>query len=560
MSDRQRPPPALEAAFQMHQAGRLGEAKRLYEGFLAKHPDDPEALHLLGMIYAQMRDTAAALGLMRRAAGLAPHNGSLALNLVSLLRACGLNQEAAGWVEAVLRREPENGAAHLALAEVLQALDRHAEAVAHYEAALAHGTDAPTALTGLGMTLRALGREEEAEARYRAAHELAPARVGSIVNLALLVLSQGRHAEAQALLERALALAPEEAKTWFQFGNAMLAQHRIDDAKKTFRKAISLAPEDPEAHTHLGLAALLAGDLLEGFREYEWRLRMPKLSIEPLPGPAWNGAALNGAAILVHAEQGHGDILQYVRYAPLVAARGGRVFLRCPADLGRLLRRAPGIAGVITDRALPSGMDVHVHLMSLPHVLGTSLASIPADVPYLAPDAALVRSWRERLGGDSRLKVGVAWRGNPAHPNDRNRSATPDIFRPLLARPNARFFSLQKNPPASDLPLPEDIEDVAEAFTDFDETAACLANLDLVISVDTGIVHLAGALGRPVWVMLPASADWRWMMDRCDSPWYPTMRLFRQSTWRNWHGVMERIAPSLDALLAEHAISGAKHA
>ena len=326
----------------------------------------------------------------------------------------------------------------------------------------------------------------------------------------------------------------------------MLVQNRAVAAQNAFKKAISLAPDDPEGHTHLGLAYLLAGDLVNCFAEYEWRLKMPNLPIEALPGPTWDGSPLGGAWILLHAEQGYGDTLQFVRYAAMVAGRGGRVALRCPWDLGPLLENAPGVERIESGKKVPQGYDVHAHLMSLPYIFGTSLDTVPANVPYLVPAGDLADKWATRLGREEGLKVGLAWRGSPSHPNDKNRSCNPSIFLPLLERPGVRFFSPQKGVHADDLPLPEGIEDISDGF-DFSNTAACVSNLDLIISVDTAALHLAGALARPVWVMLPVSSDWRWMLDRDDTPWYPTMRLFWQSRWGDWDEVVGRIGQSLDA-------------
>jgi tetratricopeptide (TPR) repeat protein len=543
--------PALDAAIKLQQSGRLAEARAIYEGFLETHPENPEALHLLGMTCAQLGDSRTGVACMRRAVEMCPDNPDFTLNLANLLEACDLEEEAVQCLQALLSRGSDNATAHLALADKLQNLGRFEEAEEQYEKALALNPGDPAALTGLGMVMRSTQREDAAEASYRMALQTNPNQIGALINLALLIMSQGRHDEAQECIEKSLALAPDNSKTWFHLGNAMLVQNRAVAAQNAFKKTISLAPDDPEGHTHLGLACLLAGDLVNGFAEYEWRLKIPNIPIDPLPGPAWDGSPLDGAWILLHAEQGYGDTLQCVRYVSMVAGRGGRVALRCQWDLGRLLENAPGVERIESGKEVPQGYDVHAHLMSLPHIFGTSLDTVPADVPYLAPAKDLVDKWAKRLGNDEELKVGLAWRGSPSHPNDKNRSSTPSIFLPLLGRPGVRFFSLQKGVHADDLPLPEGIEDVTDGFEDFSDTAACVSNLDLIISVDTAVIHLAGALASPVWVMLPVSSDWRWMLDRDDSPWYPTMRLFWQRRWDDWDEVVDRIGQSLDAFKRE---------
>lgn len=550
MADETTLDPALDAAIKLQQSGRLTEAKAVYEGFLETQPENIEALHLLGMTCAQLGENQTGVAYMKRAVALAPGNADFSLNLASLLEVCELGEEAVQCLQALLVRDSENATARLALANNLQSLGRYREAEEQYEKTLALNPGDPVALTSLGMVLRSMNREDDAEARYRMALQANPDQIGSLINLALLIMSQGRHDEAQGYLEKSLALAPDNSKAWFHYGNAMLVQNRAVAAQNAFKKAISLATDDAEGHTHLGLAYLLAGDLVNGFAEYEWRLKMTNFPIDPLPGPAWDGSPLNEAWMLLHAEQGYGDTLQFVRYASMVVGRGGRVALRCPWDLGPLLDNVPGVERIESGKEVPQGYDVHAHLMSLPHIFGTSLDTVPADVPYLAPDEELAEKWATRLGRDESLKVGLAWRGSPSHPNDKNRSCDPSIFLPLLGRPGVRFFSLQKGVYADDLPLPEGIEDVTDGFGDFSDTAACVSNLDLVISVDTAIIHLAGALARPVWVMLPMSSDWRWMLDRDDTPWYPTLRLFWQSRWNDWEEVVGRIKESLDALMA----------
>jgi len=540
--------PYMDAAIKLQQSGRLTEARAVYEGFLHSQPENAKALHLLGMTCAQLGDNQTAVKCMRSAVALAPDKADFSLNLANVLEAIGLKEEAVQCLQALLLLHSKNAAAHHAVANNLQKLNRFDEAEEHYEKTLALNPGDPVALTSLGMVLRSLRREDDSEARYRMALQVNPDQIGALINLALLIMTQGRHDEAQACIEKALALAPDYGKSWFHFGNAMLVQNRAVAAQNAFKTALSLSPDDPEAHTHLGLAYLLAGDLVKGFAEYEWRVRMPDFPVQALPGPAWDGSPLNGSWILLHSEQGHGDTLQYVRYASMVAERGGRVALNCPADLGPLLDSAPGVERIAPGEGVAHGCDVHARLMSLPHIFGTSLDTVPADVPYLAPAQDLADKWATRLGRDEAFKVGLAWRGSPSHPNDKNRSCTPSIFRPLLERPGVRFFSLQKGVHADDLPLPEGIEDVARDFENFSDAAACVNNLDLIISVDTAVIHLAGGLARPVWVMLPMSSDWRWMLDRDDTPWYPTMRLFWQSRWDDWDEVVGRISQSLDAL------------
>ena len=395
------------------------------------------------------------------------------------------------------------------------------------------------------------GLDGEAESAWRRVLEINPDQIGAMVNLALLIMSRGRNTEAQAYLEKALTLAPGHAKTWFQYGNVMLNQNRADLASEAFAKAISLDPDDYEAHVHQGFARLLMGDYGRGFADYEWRLGSPALSDRNVSGPRWDGSPLEGRAILVHAEQGMGDALQFIRYVPNVARSGGRVILKCHETMKRLFQGAPGVDEVTTSVPPPGTYDCHIPLMSLAHLFGTTLQTIPAEVPYLSPDDALMGNWAERLGKGP--AIGLVWRGNPENKRDHVRSCPLKRFLPLIETAGARFFSLQKVMPDDELPLPDSLTNLGPELDDFADTAACVANLDLVISVDTAVVHLAGAQGIPVWAILSSSPEWRWMMDRDDSPWYPSARLFRQSGWDDWEGVVDRVCGELEKFLAhEH--------
>jgi ADP-heptose:LPS heptosyltransferase len=294
---------------------------------------------------------------------------------------------------------------------------------------------------------------------------------------------------------------------------------------------------------------LQLGAFEEGWAEYEWRWRRPGHGPRRLPQPAWDGSDLAGKRLLIYCEQGLGDVLQFIRYAAVVQRAGASVVLECPGALVSLLRRCPGIDELVAEtRPLPN-FDVHAALLSLPHLLGTTLATVPAEVPYLAANPERVERWREELAGVDGFRIGIAWQGNPRHPRDRHRSFPLSQFEGLARQEGVRLISLQKGAgaeqaaalqgrfPVVDLPSEPDMAEAA-----FEDTAAIMQHLDLVISADTAIAHLAGALGVPVWVVLSAITDWRWLRGRDDSPWYPSMRLFRQKTLGDWEGVFERIA------------------
>jgi hypothetical protein len=320
--------------------------------------------------------------------------------------------------------------------------------------------------------------------------------------------------------------------------------------------ALRLDPQSASTHWNRALALLQGGDYARGWPEYEWRWRRPgarpRLSTDR---PAWDGRPLEGRTILLWCEQGLGDAIQFARYAPRVQRQGGRVLLQCPGILRALFRTLPGVEAVLAEgEALPA-FDVHAPLLSLPALLGTTLATVPAEVPYLSADPALVGAWRKKLAAVPGLRVGVAWQGNPHHKWDRHRSVHLAAFAPLARVGGVRLVSLQKGPGAEQLAalrgrLPVvDFGDDLGASGPYPDTAALMRGLDLVVTVDTATAHLAGALGVPVWVPLSTIVDWRWLLGREDSPWYPTMRLFRQAQLGDWGPVFARLAEELRALV-----------
>jgi hypothetical protein len=322
--------------------------------------------------------------------------------------------------------------------------------------------------------------------------------------------------------------------------------------------ALRLDPQSASTHWNRALALLQGGDFERGWREYEWRWQragaQPRVSTDR---PPWDGRPLDGRAILLWCEQGLGDALQFARYAPLVQRHGGRVLLQCPGLLRALFRTLPGVDHLLTEgEALPS-FDVHAPLLSLPALVGTTLATVPAEVPYLSADPARVEAWRQRLAAVPGLRVGVAWQGNPHHKWDRHRSVPLTAFAPLARVTGVRLVSLQKGPGAEQLPALKDrlrVVDFGDEFGasgPYPDTAALMRCLDLVVTVDTATAHLAGALAVPVWVPLSTIVDWRWLLGRQDSPWYPSMRLFRQTQLGDWAPVFDRMAEELRALVAQ---------
>ena len=578
-------PELLQSAVARHQAGELEPAEELYRQVLANDPDNADALHLLGVIAYQVRNYAAALELIgaairRRDQVPAFHNNfgnvlrdqgfwdqalvayasavTLDPTFVEAHTNLGLVLHRKGKIEEALMRHdkalalrPDHAVAHFNRGRALRDLEQEDEAAAALEAAIACKPDFGAAHNTLGNLHQQAGRRDAAEPCYLRAVTLDPEDVDAHNNLGSLLMTDGRLGEAVVRFERALSLRPDFADAWSNLGATSQKQGCVEAAARAFRQAIELAPDNAGAHWNLALALLLQGEYEAGWPEYEWRARRRAASPpREFAAPRWSGEALDGRAILLHAEQGLGDTLQFVRYAALVARRGGRVVLECQPELTALLASVPGVAEVRAGGAPLPPVAAHAALMSLPLIFATRAETIPTEVPYITVPEAAARRWAARLGESEQPSVGLVWAGNPGHANDANRSIDPACLRPLLSSGARRFVSLQVGARAARLARfdADRVLDLSAELTDFVETAAAICALDLVITVDTSVAHLAGALGRPVWLLLPFAPDFRWLLEREDSPWYPTMRLFRQARPGDWVSVVARVAEALSAV------------
>ena len=422
----------------------------------------------------------------------------------------------------------------------------HEAAVATIQQAIAGNGREPSFYSHLGLALQALGRMDEAAARATGR------RWRSIRTLPKLTTTWATRSRAQGELEqairsyeRALALNPDYVDAHSNLGLSLQLLGRFDEAAHHYERAIALNPEYAHARWNQALLQLLFGDFASGLPNYEWRWQSANKP-RSLQRPQWQGEPLNGARILLDLEQGLGDTLQFLRYLPMVQAAGGAVVLGVPANLHRLVAELPDLAYLGgSGEPLPE-FEWHCPLMSLPLAFGTTLATIPAQIPYLSVPEEAQRKAAALPWPAHGLSVGIAWAGSPTHLGDRFRSVPFPLLEPLLDVEGAHFFSLQLGPEAAQMAVSQaPITDLAQAITDLADTAALMQQLDLVIAVDTAVVHLAGALGRPVWVMLPFSPDWRWLLDSQDSPWYPTMRLFRQPHFGDWPAVVDAVRAAL---------------
>jgi tetratricopeptide (TPR) repeat protein len=500
--------------------GRLGDASLRYRRALALRPDYMAAHNAQGAVLLLQDEPRQALACFEQALALEPDNVEALNNRGSALRRMKLPAEALASFERALALKPDFAQAHYNRGNALQDLERPAEALASFEQALAIRPRYPEALNNRGNALRELNRP----------------------------------AEALASFDQALALKPDLTEAHYDRGLALVDLGRPAEALASYGNALALDPDHVETHWNRSWLRLRLADFDAGWEEYEWRWRTRDAAHfrRDFAQPLWLGEApLAGKTILLHDEQGFGDAIQFVRYVPLVAARAGKVILEVQPPLKALLSKAAGAARVLGRGEELPAFDCHCPLVSLPLAFKTRLDTIPTTVPYLSASDDRVTKWRQRLPSSGKPRIGIAWAGSPAFKGDRTRSIGLPRFAPLLAAAGVEFYSIQRELRAGDreiLSSHPHVVHLGDTIADFDDTAAIISLLDLVISSDTSVVHLAGAMGKPLWILLQYVADWRWLLDRRDSPWYPTARLFRQPEMGDWESVVARVGRELTSL------------
>jgi len=497
-----------------------------------------------------------AIACYRRAIGLKPDLAEAHSNLGNALQEQGRADEAVPCLLTALRLKPDYAHAHNNLGNAYKDQGHLEKAAACYRTAIGLAPDYAHAHNNLGNTLWEQGHLDEAGACFRTAVRLMPDYAHARSNLGSALEEQGLLEEAASSLRAAIEIAPGYAHAHNNLANVLRRHRRLHEAVACYAKALEIQPDHAEAHFSLGTALLAQGHLAAGWAEYEWRWKT--LQMAPLrrdvAQPQWRGEAAAGQTLLMHAEQGFGDTLQFCRYAGLAAARGLRVVMQVQAPLVRLLRTLPGIDRVVGPGEDLPAFDLHCPMLSMPLALGTTVETIPSAASYLRADETQAAAWRERLAASDigGLRVGLVWAGDAGSHSptqaatDRRRSLPPALLAPLIGLPGLRFFSLQKLGAAAPVDLP--VSDFMAEMGDFADTAALVANLDLVISVDTAVAHLASALGKPVWLLDRYDACWRWLDGRRDSPWYPALRLYRQQSPGDWVGVLAAVARDLEAL------------
>jgi tetratricopeptide (TPR) repeat protein len=545
-----------QAAAQMR-LGRFEMAVASYDRLIGLRPDDVEAVNNRGAALLRLGRPAGALADFDRALATRPDLAEALCNRGNAFLALGRAAEALASYDQTLALRPTLAQAALNRAQALERLKRPAEALVSLNQAVTMMPGLVPAHYNRGNLLQTLDRHVEAIAGFDAALALEPTHAAAACNRGTSLRALGRLDDALASYEQALAHDPTMVQALVNRASlsAMRGHHR--DALADYARAKTASPDSADAHWNEALCRLAMGDYVGGWREHEWRWRTNALRAghRTYPQPLWLGeTSLAERTILLHAEQGYGDVLQFCRFAPLVAALAESVVLEVPYTLTRLIRTMPGSQRVVPhNEALPA-FDVHCPLLSLPLALGTTLETIPCALPYLRADPDQERAWRIRLGALPGLYVGLVWAGNPrandpaANAIDRRRSMPLERLAPLGRVPGINLISLQKGPGAVAAKAPPPrmvLHDWTDELWDFADTAALIAALDLVISVDTSVVHLAGALGRPVWVLNRYDACWRWLHGRTDSPWYPTARLFRQHAYGDWDNVITEVTAAL---------------
>ncbi len=502
-----------------HQAGNFAAAEQLYRQILQQQPQNVNVLSMMGVICCQRGDLEQGIVLYRQVLAIRPEHREARENLNLALWKQGKRwmDEAIAHFNLAINFEPANVPTHNVLASIYLEQGLYEQAVTLYQQSLAADPSNITALNGIGAALQL----------------------------------QGKSSFAAHFYQRALALQPNNIDSLVGVSKAMLDQGNLDDALSLINRALSLSPNHAIARYNRALMLIQQGNFHEGFAEYEWRFKTGEFPPCPFKQPVWDGKPLLGKTLLLHAEQGLGDTLQFIRYAAIATQSGGRVIFTCHRPLIRLLSMLPGIADFIPLGLPLPAFDVYAPLLSLPAILGTTLETVPHSVPYISPPAS---DWQLPIAppfsnaDPHLLKVGIVWSGGNLYKQNYRRSLSLKQFEPVLEVPNIALYSLQKGIPQieiAELGWESRLQDLSDHLSDMADTATAIAQLDLVITVDTSVAHLAGALGKPVWLLLSHVADWRWISDRDDTPWYPTMRLFRQHQPGDWQPLMQRVAGEL---------------
>lgn len=584
---------ALTQAIASNNVDQLEEAREICHVMLKAKPNSTAFLYLMGVIERKLGHADLALKWIEKALLIMPNSAELHCSYAQTLAVQKKHSEAVIAFIHAIALKPDYAEAYFNLGNILNECGDDVNAIEAYKHALTINPNFPEALNNLGVMLKnkgalveaancynraltakpdnpltldnlgviyfSLGNLDAAADYHHRALALKPDYPSALNNLGMILRHQGALAESISLLKKALALQPNFPEAFNNLGNALKDCGKLQEAIVAYEQAIALKDDYPDFHNNLAMALLAAGRFEEGWRKYEWRWKSTQLAAarQDVAKPLWQGDTTDSRILLIRAEQGFGDTLQFCRYAPLAAARGLRVILEVQPALVRLMESLAGVEQVIAQSDPLPDFDLYCPMMSLPAAFNTRLDTIPTATPYLAVKDEAVNRWRNRLlnGNDKMFKVGLVWAGQSRTcstdlaATNRRRSISPDLLAPIMDIAGIQFYSLQKGGPAA--PKEFGMIDLMDKCSDFADTAALIANLDLVISVDTAVAHLAGALGKQVWVLNRFDSCWRWLRNREDSPWYPTLRLFRQPHPGNWESVVSRIRKELKQVVDE---------
>ena len=569
----------VNQAIACHQSGQLQQAEQICQQILDIDPQNAEVFNLFGLIACQAEKYEIAVDLINHALDISPNQPLFLNNLGLALKEQGKIGEAIEVYSQALDIQPESVGIYNNLGVALYKQGKCDKAIEAYQRAIQIQPDFAEAYNNLGMVLKKKGeldaavqvhhqalriqpdfaeahrnlgdilqkqgKYDKAVEAYQRAIQIQPNYAAAYNNLGIAWQKQGKLEQASQIYHKTLVIRPNYPQAYNNLANTLKEQGKLKEAVQAYHKAIEINPDYIDAHKNLGIVLLLQGDFQRGWQEYEWRLKSEDLCVANRAQTRWNGSSLSGKTILLYAEQGFGDTIQFIRYVHLLAEYNTEIIVECQSELVPLFKNIGAIKKTIVAGESSPKFDVNASLLSLPGILGTDLNSIPVKIPYLYAKSGS----HTNLETCSEYKVGIVWAGNLKHPNDNNRSVELQQFSVLFDVEACQFFSLQVGSRRDDIIryyYSNTIIDLGGDFSNFSDTAAAILELDLVISVDTAVAHLAGALGKPIWVLLPFMPDWRWLLERENTPWYPTMRLFRQTDTRNWAEVLQKVRFELE--------------
>jgi tetratricopeptide (TPR) repeat protein len=530
---------------------RPGEAIASFRAAIKLKPDFHDAVFNLGVVLQSQGELSEAIGAYRRVIEIVPYHVWAYINLGSALTSAGNLPEALGAFESACRIHPALPEVHFNRGNILRVRGKPAEAIEAYRQATTLRPKWADAWISLAVAYRSLQQPGAAAEAYQKALEISPNLPKAWWSLGVIFDQQQRRDEAMNCFKRAIELDANFAAAQASLGTVIFFEGQREEGLAAMRRAVALDPKDASIHWKLGQMLLAMGHWSEGWEEFEWRFRVAEAGLDRgFAQPQWDGSAATGKTLLLYAEGGHGDAIQFVRYLPMCAGSGAKIVLECHEELVELLGQIPGVNRVVARGSRLPDFDLQSSLVSLPRVLEKDAAA--ASEAYLVAPVDRVEKFRSRISSDSGLKVGLVWAGRPLFADARSRSI--DVFAPLAEIAGVKFFGLQKGAEASQKP-PGVMEliDLTQEIFDYSDAAGAVACLDLVISVDTGVAHLAAAMGKSTWMLVPWQSDFRWLLDREDSPWYPALRLFRQPANGDWGVPVLRMADALRAIISRRS-------